>query len=693
MKSKNNYYLILISLFLGFFFTSLILGLSNLSPTNIDWISSYDTKSDFLALKFFINDEWRFPLGLNPNYGDITNSIVFSGAVPILSFLSKIFKNILPINFHFFSFWIIICLSFQFLYSFKIFYFFTKDKSFSFLSAIFFLLIPTLYYRLNIHLSLSAHWIIFSYFYYELKNSEKAKIFIILISCLVHFYLTIMLLIIRSIFSIDIFLKNKNYKDLFKKNFWLILLLIIIMYISGYFIIPSTDTLGYGFGIFKTNLLTFFDPVPSGSDFNWSLFLPDIKNNYGEHEGFAYLGIGGILLLFISLILYIKKDNLIKIHNKYLIIVTIFFLLSLSNNVGFADKEIINISISNYLYAFLSIIRASGRFIWIVYYALILCAFIIFYRSKIRKEYLIFVLVLQILDMSVIFKNKSINGIDLKSENQSFNIENDLINNYQKIYSTYSSDNSKIFYQVSELLMKNSFEKTNIFRLGRYDRTEQSINRSRLYSEMLNLNFDKNGLYFIENFDHLRHIKYIINDTNHGLFNKQDIWYIIPEGKNLMNTIDLKKKDEINFYEINLNLNEKINFKDKNGILGFGWSHGSYGKVYSNSGAWTEGNKSFLIFNNKFSGQKVESLTFEISQIMNNNKIPLDVNVYLNQEILTQIQLNKSDKRINLNLEKKLKKGVNEIMFEILNPITPVSKLESVDGRFLGFKMNSFIFN
>ena len=104
MKSKNNYYLILISLFLGFFFTSLILGLSNLSPTNIDWISSYDTKSDFLALKFFINDEWRFPLGLNPNYGDITNSIVFSGAVPILSFLSKIFKDILPTNFHFFPF-------------------------------------------------------------------------------------------------------------------------------------------------------------------------------------------------------------------------------------------------------------------------------------------------------------------------------------------------------------------------------------------------------------------------------------------------------------------------------------------------------------------------------------------------------------------------------------------------------------
>ena len=34
-----------------------------------------------------------------------------------------------------------------------------------------------------------------------------------------------------------------------------------------------------------------------------------------------------------------------------------------------------------------------------------------------------------------------------------------------------------------------------------------------------------------------------------------------------------------------------------NGILGFGWSHPSYGSKINNSGAWTEGNFSNLIFN------------------------------------------------------------------------------------------------
>jgi len=161
-----------------------------------------------------------------------------------------------------------------------------------------------------------------------------------------------------------------------------------------------------------------------------------------------------------------------------------------------------------------------------------------------------------------------------------------------------------------------------------------------------------------------------------------------------MSLIDEKKKDEIDFYEIILNSKENINFKDKKGILGFGWSHGSYGKVYNNSGAWTEGNKSFLIFNNdEISDLKVESVSFEILQVMNVNNSPLNINVYLNNNFLTKIKLDKYDKKIQLNLQKKLKKGVNEILFEILNPITPVSKLESVDGRLLGFKINSFIFN
>ena len=66
---------------------------------------------------------------LNPNYGEITNSIVFSGAVPIFSFIVKTFKFLLPENYHFF-FWIIICISLQLFFSIKILIYFQRITKF-----------------------------------------------------------------------------------------------------------------------------------------------------------------------------------------------------------------------------------------------------------------------------------------------------------------------------------------------------------------------------------------------------------------------------------------------------------------------------------------------------------------------------------------------------------------------------------
>ena len=357
------------------------------------------------------------------------------------------------------------------------------------------------------------------------------------------------------------------------------------------------------------------------------------------------------------------------------------------------NREIVNITISNYLYAPLSIIRASGRFIWLIYYILLAIALLIYFKSNISKKFLILILALQIIDMSVIFRGKSINGISLANDHKTnFYIETN--KEYRKIYSTYSSDNSQIFYKISNLLIKDNFEKTNIFRLGRYNRFEQSKKRSLLYSKLVNRDFDFDTLYIVENSDHLRHLSYLIKDTNNGIFNEDDIWFIEPQGKKFMTEDDFKKLENINFYKIKLNSKEKIEFKDKNGVLGMGWSHGSYGKTFNNEGAWTEGDKSFLIFdNNEFLNQEVKSLILQISKVMNVDTKPLKVNIFLNKKLIDNVELEKNDKLLEIKFNGKLKKGINEIMFEVQNPITPVSKLESVDGRLLGFRVDDFEFN
>ena len=64
------------------------------------------------------------------------------------------------------------------------------------------------------------------------------------------------------------------------------------MYCIGYFVLPAQDILGGGFGKFKMNILSFIDPgiATMGKKVIWSNFIPDIPNNYGEHEGFNYFG-------------------------------------------------------------------------------------------------------------------------------------------------------------------------------------------------------------------------------------------------------------------------------------------------------------------------------------------------------------------------------------------------------------------
>ena len=60
------------------------------------------------------------------------------------------------------------------------------------------------------------------------------------------------------------------------------------MFIMGYFESSPINAVSSGYGIFKIDILSFFDPQPDGHK-TWSFFLKDLN---GTHlEGFTYLGI------------------------------------------------------------------------------------------------------------------------------------------------------------------------------------------------------------------------------------------------------------------------------------------------------------------------------------------------------------------------------------------------------------------
>ena len=452
---KYQIFLIITSISFCFY----LLGPNYISPLNSEWLFSGDLSTYQLGWQFFKLDEWRFPLGINPNYGIYLNSsVVFSDSLPLVAIFFKIFKNFLPSEFQYFSIWILVCVYLQLFFSFKIIYKITNNLLYSAISSLFFGIATIFIHRSGIHLSLFGQWIILSFFYVELldKNKFYYKNLIILLSTTIHFYFTIILLIIFFIEKvIDYFRNKKLIKSILIQTSIILFSSLFLMYIIGYFSLNLDDGLGWGYGYYNFNLNSFFNPVGQTniSEVIWSNFLAKREFQNGQIEGFSYLGVSGFIFLIIFLFnMFNKRNNIIYSNIKIFTICVIFLILSTSNNIYFDQTSIINIPLNKFFYAIASIIRASGRLIWPIYYLIFIVGIIFIYQNFQKKISLLIILILllvQIVDIS-----KGLNQYKLgkqydQKNNQIFvkdKIWKGLSSNYEQIRLLEPQNQSKIYY-------------------------------------------------------------------------------------------------------------------------------------------------------------------------------------------------------------------------------------------------------
>jgi hypothetical protein len=698
MCKKNFCYLSIF--FISVIFSFLYLDYKSFNFSDISWLKSRDNISDFLALKFFLNDKWRFPLGLNPNYGDLDNSIVFSGSIPFLAFFFKIFKSFLPFNFHYLSFWIFIIFFFQLFFSYKIIFHFTTNYYFSLLGSIFFLLSPVFLERIGDHLSLGAHWIILACFYYEIKyinnNFIYKRLFLILFSSLVHFYFTFIIVFVSLFFLVFKFLKDKKIDYFFINILFIFSPLIILMFISGYFIIPAYDSVGFGFGVYKANFLTLIDPRSTIEGYSWSLIIPDIPNLPSEYEGFGYLGLG-IIIFFIFCVmdfLFNFYRNINK-YKCYLSIIFFFFILSISNSINISKFLLLHINLPDYFYALLNIIRSSGRLIWPVYYLIMIYCILKIGKFFAKNNILILLIffLIQLVDIypglyEKFFSNKK----------YLVNEEYPIFKNYFKEHktkqysldTTYPSNDSDIFLKISNLLIYENFNKTNFFSLGRYNRQELSKKRSNIYEDFEKKNLKNNTLYVIDNYDHFRNLKYLFSKSKHGFFFTNNLIFLLPYEKNKMSYQDIDMFNNIKFNKISVKKKYTITFKDKNGILGFGWSHGLESRGVLKKGFWTEGNIANIFFECPEYDQ-AKTIVFNLNNSVAPSNETLNLEIILNEVKIGKFKITDNfsgELKVKLD-QSKLSSGVNKLQFNISNPSSLIEKRKNIDGRLLGIKLES----
>tara|TARA_B100001971_G_scaffold59043_1_gene54062 strand:- start:2186 stop:4315 length:2130 start_codon:yes stop_codon:yes gene_type:complete len=696
-------------LFLYFLFALLstiyIFGFDLISFTNSSWLSTRDMTADLLSWQYFKNDAWRFPIGNNPNYGiDIATSIVFSGSIPFLCILFKIFGNFLPNNFHFFSLWIFVCFFLQSFISFLIIYDNTKNLTFSIIGSLFFLISPIFISQIMLHLALAGHWLILMGFYVEKRNIPTKKTFywttLISLSALIHFYFTIILFGMFLLFIFHEYLINFNTKKLIIRILIPTIFLLITMYIFGYFKVPFTDSLAHGYGIYKLNLLGIVSPILQSQSgiVDWSLFLPEISASPAEKsEGFSYLGIGGIILLLIGIFIIFTNITEFKKKNyrPYFFIIILFLLIALTNRISFANILLLEIDLPKYIYGILSIVRASGRLFWPVYYLFFLGSIIIIYNKFSKKKSLYILLCLflfQLIDISSGLKNYyKLNAFKKEKIEMDNLFWNKLSKKNNILKTTYLSNETRLLMGLRDVLLSQNFKSTDISTHGRYNRKAASVSRSKLYKAFDEAILEKDTIFVIDNKNHLRNLKYLYENKNMGFFFKNNIWIIVPGKKNEMTDFD---KYELNDYDpIILASGKKIilNFRDEQSVHGFGWSHSYFSP---NPGIWTEGNISTLLFKIDEKTNADYTIKIKLGSLITKKNKPINFSININDIIVKKFSLmgigDLNENLIKLTINKEMiPDNIYYIKFMIDNPTSPLELLQSPDARKLGILIES----
>ena len=674
---KYQFFIIIISTILWCY----LLGFNFINPLNSDWLYLGDFSQVQLGWKFFKNDVWRFPIGSNPNFGMyFDGSIIFSDSIPIFAIFFKVIRIFLPENFQYFSLWVLLCIYLQFFFAFKIILKFTKNLNYSLIGGLFFIFSTVFLNRSGIHLSLMGQWILLSGIYIETindKNKNKLlyQILNIVLSTVIHFYFTIILILFYIFGKIfDLFKQKIKFINIIKETIILIIPTLIVMYVVGYFTIGLDDGLGWGYGHFNFNLNSFFNPAGGNyfESFNWSKFLEQRKYQNGEHEGFSYLGITGLLFLLLFFVNFLFKKYLILFNRYKILTISLLFLaLATSNNINFGESNIFLVPINNLFYALLSSIRASGRLIWPVYYLIFIFGIIFVFKLFENKRPTVVILILFFIQIADIHPGLLKYSLGSQYTDQSINpnLKNSLWSGLSKDFEIIRilepKNNSVIYQKLSGYLLKENFKKTDIAYLARVNR-ESIVNKKyelvKLFDQKNLKIFDKT-IFVSQNKIFVRSLYELYGDILHYYY-VDNFWLIsiepLKEGYTSQSTNVIEK-----IYKINLDVSNIVDlFNEGISSEGIGWKKNNVDKNLILDGYFS----SILL---KIEGDKCHKnskIKISVHKYYKNQIEPINIDITINRNKKKEVIIRDAiNNQLVMNFDCKIN-SKNIIEFNVENP-------------------------
>ena len=408
MNLAKRKYLLLILIYSAIFIS--IYGIYILNPLYTDWCKWINPELDFdifinyLASLAFLNSDTQIPYFENTIY-PFKIGVLYSDQAPLIAIFLKIFLNIFKAkNFvelqysgilGLFNFVITGILSFAIIKK------LTKTTFLNaFLASVFFVTAPIMLDRFPRNYTLGSQWLIllsFLPFCFFREISLKIKLlfsfFISFLSCGIHISFIPVIFINIIAYAVYDYFQNKNIKNSVLYIFSFLSGTLTAFLLFGGFSDATPLSNFVAFRYFSANMATF--AMPDNNIYaNKSLIFPFLNNlhslRFEQHEGYAYLG-AGIIILFILSCFYFKKlyGFFAKYKTESIIFTAVFlitYLYSLSPDCILGDKLILSIPFSEKTDEFLDLYRTPGRNIMncvFMIYFLVLIATISNFRQKI----------------------------------------------------------------------------------------------------------------------------------------------------------------------------------------------------------------------------------------------------------------------------------------------------------------------
>jgi len=326
---------------------------------------------------YFVADAWRFPVFDVPAMGyPEGGNVTFNDGLPLLALVSKAIVSFGGPALNPFGAWILLTWVLQGAMAVRLLRACGGRGAWPAVAVACLAVAAAPFRNRTIHIALSSHFLLLwaLALYVECHADGKLRrvetVALSALTLLVNAYLFVMVLAIQAAAVASFAWKRRGLSSELPFLCGWALLIALLLWMMGYgaFLAGGAAARANGFGRFSWNIPTLVVPP---SVFGYA--VPMVRDRTGgQYEGESFIGLGALLLLVLSAVAAPRGVwRAAREHWCLVLVILVLCVLAATNAVWVGRHLVLHVRLSKRVLDWVGTFRASGRFVWVLAYLLI----------------------------------------------------------------------------------------------------------------------------------------------------------------------------------------------------------------------------------------------------------------------------------------------------------------------------------